>query len=124
MTDEKIEELKAATRSANEVLSDLKRTMKQVTQLLHQIEHRIDTAFEEKIAETVKETLDKYQTSLDQAVEDGTNAVLKRFDDLAAIMLGETKDQRRQHEETIPDLIEKAAAKKQAPRIPTKKGTW
>jgi hypothetical protein len=54
----------------------------------------------------VAQKLDQYQVSLDQAIKDGTDAVFKRFDDLTAIMLGETKKYRSQHDKTIPEIIE------------------
>ena len=124
MTDEKIEELRAATRAANEALKEIKLTLKEIKKVRDDIENRIKIAFDEMIADVVKESLARYQESLDKAVEDGTNAVFKRFDDLAAIALGETKDQIRRGERTIPEIIEDIGARKQAPPIQTRKNTW
>lgn len=105
--NQKIEQLKEATRSANEVLSDLKRTLREIKQIRDEVDEVIATAFEEKIADKVSTTLADYQESLNAAIDKGTQAVFDRFDTITKTLLGETKGARRKHGETIPEMLEK-----------------
>lgn len=103
--NQKIEQLKEATRSANEVLSDLKRTLREIKQIRDEVDEVIATAFEEKIADKVSTTLADYQESLNAAIDKGTQAVFDRFDTITKTLLGETKEARRKHGETIPEAL-------------------
>lgn len=103
--NQKIEQLKEATRSANEVLSDLKRTLREIKQIRDEVDEVIATAFEEKIADKVSTTLADYQESLNAAIDKGTQAVFDRFDTITKTLLGETKEARRKHGETVPEAL-------------------
>lgn len=102
--DEKIQELRDATRSANETLAELKLLNKELRKLMGQLDARFAKAFDEEISEIVQTTLAEYKTSIERSTEEATQAVFRRFDTIAEILLGKSKKQRRAGEVDIEKL--------------------
>ena len=103
--DEKIKELKQATRAANEVLAELKDTLKDVKKARDEISKLLESAFEDQIASVVSDTLASYKESIDKAIDDATQAVFDRFETISKTLLGETKEARRKHGMSVPESI-------------------
>jgi len=104
---DKVAELRAATREANEVLKDLHRVVAEGKILVKGIDAAAEVAVLTRMEPVVKEGLQQYAGALKQAIEDATAAVDRRFDQLADIMLGEDKTARRRGKPSIPELIER-----------------
>jgi predicted phage-related endonuclease len=105
-TDQKIDEMREATRAANETLSDLKRTLKEVKKVQAEVHKEIDTAFDDKVATVVADTLASYRVSIDEAIENATQAVFDRFDTIHKTLTGETRADKRAGRPSIPEMIE------------------
>ena len=115
--DEKINALKVAMREANETLAAVKFTLKEIRKEREEIEKLIEHRFDEKIRDQVADSLATYQTALDKAVEDSTQAVFDRFDLITKTLLGETKRDRKKGP-SVPEMIETRAARKAEPILP------
>lgn len=93
--EDKVGELRAATREANETLKDFRKALKDGDDLLKRmgevkedlltVSHHV---FDERMNETVKEGLDYYSKTLDGALEAATESMYARVDTLARILLG------------------------------------
>ncbi len=105
--EQKLIELRFATREANEVLAELKQTLKALQKERSVIERLILNGFDELIRDQVAESLKTYQVSVDQAIKNATDAVFARFDQLSALLLGETKDRKRRGQMSIPEMIQR-----------------
>lgn len=103
MTDDKIRELKEATREANEVLKDLRRAIKEGRKL---VDDAAEAAISERMKPVVKEGLDEFGQALEKAIKVATDGVFARFDQIADMLLGEDKASKRKGLPSVPELIE------------------
>lgn len=85
--DEDIERLQQATRAAHEAVQELKDLRRE----LKQLRDSIPSTVQDLLAEAVSQGLSDYDKSLRDAIEQGTQAVFRRFDTIADILLGEDR---------------------------------
>lgn len=112
--DEKITELKAATRAANEALADLRAVQREIREQIAELDRRkaaLPTEVDRLIGDAVKTGMASYAKALSTAIDEATEATFRRFDTLAAIVMGEEKDDKeplpvllRRWRETKPEL--------------------
>lgn len=91
-----LSELKETIREAHGLIKDIRREQKQSQELRDQVVDALAKAIasgKEAVAshinEQVKVGLEEYKASIDTAIDKATQAVFKRFDTLADIMMGE-----------------------------------
>jgi F0F1-type ATP synthase membrane subunit b/b' len=99
--EDKLGELREATRLANQVLKDLKQERKEATELVQNYVAKLEKTIG---AELVKQ-LDELGKATQKAMDDSVTRVFKKFDELAALMMGEEKSQIRKGEPSISDLV-------------------
>lgn len=108
------EELRAATREAHEAMQGLRDVMRELRTLKGEVEEAAGRVFAERMEEQVAAGLEHYHSRISQAIEDTTEAVDRRFQTIADILLGEEKSQKRKGMETIAELAEKVADERRA----------
>jgi hypothetical protein len=105
--------LKERIREANEATADLNSVLKQVKDYAPQL---VRDLLEEEVVREVG----KMQEVIGVKIDESSDAVLRRFDTLAAILLGETKGRREKYHLSIPELVESIVA--QRDELETKRG--
>jgi len=82
---EVLKDIRTATRELREVIDLANATQESLVSTLHEVVHEgIDTAIEVGLA--------SYTVAIETAINDATDAVYKRFDSIAGIMLGDDED--------------------------------
>lgn len=109
INDEDVARLKEATREAHEVIKDLKRAVADARETHRLLHACVQDALNAGIGEQVQQGLDEYKDSLNKAIDDATQAVYTRFDQIADILLGEDKQSKRAGKPSIPELVERRA---------------
>jgi len=69
-----------------------------------------EKAVTEKFQAEVESGLASFGTALDKAIEDGTQAVFRRFDGIEKLLLGEDDKSVRAGKPSIPQMLEVIAA--------------
>lgn len=101
----KVEELKAATRAANEVLADVKATLREVRKIGEEVDHKVNAALrsiERQIEEKVGSELAELGATTKRQMEISVDKVSAEFQKLQDILLGENEEREGR---TIPELI-------------------
>lgn len=105
---EEAEELKGLISEAHAAIKDIRAEQRGLFILrgllqddLRKVRSELSSIAEEQIGEQVKTGLDEYKASLDSAIEAATEAVYKRFDGLADILMGEGDPS----QETLTSLV-------------------
>jgi len=95
-----IDALIVRTREAHEVLKDLKQTLKEVKaviEIAEEVEVRTIAACHKVINDGIENAvtagLDNYHAAIDQSITSATDAVYRRFDMIASILLGEPDEE-------------------------------
>jgi len=109
MSEQKIEELRIATREANETLRDLKTILRDLKHERAEIEKMIETQFDKKISVQVADTLASYNETIKEAMQAGVDHVLNEFDKLEGIMLGTDPKSKRAGKASLPELVQRKA---------------
>jgi ABC-type transporter MlaC component len=104
--DRKTDELRAATRAANEALADLKRERKALEDDVNQFRRIMQTSIHERIDECVVANLERLQQQVDEQIQRSTKAVIDRFDTLSDILTGQDRDSQRRGLPSIEELAE------------------
>lgn len=108
-TEEETAALREATRQAHEVLGDLRRAIKDGERL---VKEAADVAIKERFEPVVAQGLKEFGDALGVAIEESTQAVFARFDQITDTLLGEDKASRRRGKPSIPDLADKEAQRR------------
>lgn len=108
-TDEEVARLKEATREAHEALKDLNVMIQMAKATVKELNACVEEALNDGIGKQVQEGLDEYKESLAAAIDGATEAVYKRFDQIADILTGEDKQSKRAGKPSIPDLVRRRA---------------
>ena len=103
-------ELRDLIRQAHEAVSDLRAVMREARTLRDSLPAAAEKAVSEQLGAEVKEGLESFQKALDQAIDTGTDAVFKRFDQIEHLLLGEDPKSVRAGRPSIPQMIETIAA--------------
>jgi hypothetical protein len=93
--------LREAIQEAHGLLKDLKQTKRTIEMLI--------AGVEEKLEEEVRTQVAGLEDATNKAIQKSTAAVFARFDQLAAILMGETDKDKKAGKESIPDLVEQFA---------------
>lgn len=103
-TDAKIAALKEATREANEVLGDIKRTLREAREFA---EVEVPKMVKATVEPIVEENLASWKVALDESIEKSTQAVYARFDVIADLLLGEDRKSKKLGMPTVQQMVEK-----------------
>lgn len=96
--EEKTNELKEASRQANEALRDLKVERKALETFVREQQEALNN----QIVSHLRRELEDLGPAISRAVKDGEARVYKRFDELAEILMGTDK---RQKKEPLTEVI-------------------
>lgn len=105
-TDEKIAQLKAATREANEAIKGLREAERDLKKVVATIEGMASKTVGALVEEAAKAQIARLAAATDKAIDDTSEAIDKRFQQVADILLGEDKKSRRSGRPSIPELAE------------------
>lgn len=106
---EEAEELRAATREAHEAMKDMRGLIREMATVEERLRETAATVFAERIEEQVAAGLAQYSESISTAIDNATEAVDRRFDTIASIMLGEDPATVRKGLPSIKDYAEQIA---------------
>lgn len=106
-----VEELREVVREAHGAIKDLTRLIKEAREVIEDIETTAAREVGARISRAIEIGLESYKDTIITATESASEAVYARFDGLAAMLLGETKGQRRKHGASLAELIEASVEK-------------
>lgn len=109
---EEAEELRAATREAHEAMKDMRGLIREMATVEERLRETAATVFAERIEEQVAAGLAQYSESISTAIDNATEAVDRRFDTIASIMLGEDPATVRKGLPSIKDYAEQIASQR------------
>lgn len=104
-TGEKTEDLKRATREANETLADVKRTLKEARSLISEMRQYIDERVSDKVETAVADHVARLGEATEKAMNESVDKCFSEFQKLEDIMLGHDKG------EPLEDLIRRGICK-------------
>lgn len=105
--DKKIEELRAATREANECLAGVKETLREVKRVGEEVDNKVSRALssiERDIEEKVKTELAELGEATKYHMDLSVEKVSQEFQKLQDILLG-TGPEDNGRDQTIPELV-------------------
>ena len=103
-------ELRDLIRQAHEATRDLQVALREARAMRDSLPAAAEKAVSEKLSAEVESGLASFGNALDKAVEDGTQAVFRRFDKIEKLLLGEDDKSVRAGKLSIPQMIETIAA--------------
>jgi hypothetical protein len=103
-------ELRDLVRQAHEATSDLRAAIRDARTLRDTLPAVAEKAVSEQVQAEVESGLESFGRALDKAIEDGTQAVFRRFDRLEKLFLGEDPRSVRAGKPSIPQMLETIAA--------------
>jgi len=103
-------ELRDLIKRAHEATSDLRTAMREAKAMRDSLPAAAEKAVTEKFQAEVESGLASFGTALDKAIEDGTQAVFRRFDGIEKLLLGEDDKSVRAGKPSIPQMLEVIAA--------------
>jgi len=103
-------ELRDLIRQAHEATRDLRAVLREAKAVRDSLPAAAEKAVTEKFQAEVQSGLASFQDALDKAIEDGTQAVFRRFDKLEKLLLGEDDKSVRAGKPSIPQMLETIAA--------------
>ena len=103
-------DLRDLIRQAHEATSDLRAVLREAKVMRDGLPAAAEQAVTEKFSAEVQSGLASFQGALDKAIEDGTQAVFRRFDQIERLLLGEDDKSVRAGKASIPQMIETIAA--------------
>ena len=106
---QQLTELRDLIRRAHEATSDLRAVLREARAVRDSLPAAAEKAVTEQLSAEVKAGLDSFQKALDRAVDDGTDAVFKRFDRIEKLLLGEDPQSVRAGKPSIPQMLETIA---------------
>lgn len=93
-----------AIHEARTTLRDLKTTVTEARTVQKELAGQVKNLVDVELSEEVRLGLEKYMDSIAGAIETAEAAVYKRFDTVAAILLGEDAKSQRQGKSPLIDL--------------------
>ncbi len=103
-------ELRDLIKRAHEATSDLRAVLREARAVRDSLPAAAEKAVGEQLGAEIKAGLASFEKALDQAVDDGTDAVFKRFDKIEKLLLGEDPKAVRAGKPSIPQMLETIAA--------------
>lgn len=101
---EETEDLRSATRAAHEAIKDMRGLIREMTVLRDEVKATSETVFTERMSEQVATGLAAYNDAIAKAIEEATEAVDRRFDTIASVLLGEDGEARRKGKPTLAEM--------------------
>jgi hypothetical protein len=114
--DEKVAALRTEMQAANMVLQDLGNAIKEARALVAELKTAANVAADEEIAKAVKEGLDKFGKELETAIDNSTQKVFERFDQIRDTLLGETRSEAKRGDPSLPELADAVGTLNRAQR--------
>jgi LPS O-antigen subunit length determinant protein (WzzB/FepE family) len=111
MTDEKIAQLKQATREANEAIQGMRDATREAKAVLAEVKEAAQKSVDAYVMPEVEKCVAALQEATNGAVEAATERVFNRFDGLTNLLLGTDRASLKTGELSIPELIEKRVAR-------------
>lgn len=105
--------IRAAVQEGHALLRDLRGATREARDVLATLDQRIHDGVDTQISAEVSEGLEAYKGGLAAAIEKGEAKVLARFDELAAILMGDDPKSRRQGKPSLIELAERRAVREQ-----------
>ena len=102
--------LRDLIRQAHEATRDLRAAVREAGAMRDSLPAAAEQAVTEKFSAEVESGLASFGEALDKAIEDGTQAVFRRFDKIEKMLLGEDDKSIRAGKPSIPQLIGAIAA--------------
>jgi len=99
--------IREAVRDGHALLRDLKAATKEARAAVAEVERRMAVVVDDRISQVVMEGLGEYKAELAKAIASADKRVADRFDQLAAIYLGEDPKSRREGLATLAELAER-----------------
>lgn len=93
-----------AIHEARTTLRDLKTAVTEARSVQKELQGRVKELVDTELSEEVQRGLEKYVVSITEAIEIAEASVYKRFDTVAAILLGEDAKSQRQGKSPLIDL--------------------
>jgi hypothetical protein len=103
-------DLRDLIRQAHEATRDLRAVLRDARAVRDSLPAAAEKAVTEKFNAEVEAGLASFHDALGKAVEDGTQAVFRRFDRIEKLLLGEDDRSVRAGRASIPQMIETIAA--------------
>lgn len=111
-TEDKIEELKTATRAANLALRDMKSVLKEIRDISAQVDARLEAGIQkdldDRINSQISTTLASYESTLQEAMRSGVAHVQSEFDKLGDVLLGRDPESVKEGKEDLIELTKKS----------------
>ena len=90
-----VEDLRAATREAHEAMKDLRLLMRDARVLIAEIHEAAYQEVNSIVGAFVREGMQAHQRAIEDAIEDGTNMVYRRFSEIGDILMGEDRGSKK-----------------------------
>lgn len=103
--DAKVAALKAVTREANEAVQAVREVMREAKKYREELESSTQKVVDDRVAEAVAIGMESFKEALDKAIEGATERTYGRFDELAALLLGEDRKSVRKGQMTMPEMV-------------------
>jgi hypothetical protein len=101
--------LRDLIRQAHEATRDLRAALREAQAMRDSLPAAAEKAVSEKFTAEVEAGLASFHDALGKAIEDGTQAVFRRFDTIEKLLLGEDERSVRAGKPSIPSMIETIA---------------
>ena len=92
---EEVEQLRQATREAHEAMKDMRLLMRDARVLIAEIHEAASQDVHQIVGVFVRQGMDAHQKAIEDAIEDGTTLVYKRFAEIGDILMGEDRGSKR-----------------------------
>lgn len=114
-TRDDIDDLKAATRAAHEMIQELNEAIRDAEKAAEGLRKMVHDQVDDVLSREVRGGLEALGKVVQKACDDATELVYRRFDTITATLLGETKDRRRKGDRSIPEMAEEYAERRKPP---------
>ena len=103
-------DLRDLIRQAHEATRDLRAALREAHVMQDSLAVAAEKAVTEKFSAEVESGLASFNDALAKAIEDGTQAVYRRFDRIEKLLLGEDEKSVRAGKQSIPQMLEVISA--------------
>jgi hypothetical protein len=107
------EDLRAATREAHEAMKDMKLLMRDARCLINDIHEAAYQEVNSIVGTFVREGMEAHNKAIEDAIEDATNLVYRRFAEIGDVLMGEDRGSKKSGS-AIKKLAEQWVAERSA----------
>jgi len=105
MVDEKIAQLKAATREANEAIQGMREAQRDGKKLLEEIKVAAEKSVDEYMDPAVEKAIQGLNEATSEAMANATQQVFASFDEIKELLLGQNRANLRRGEPTVEEMV-------------------